>query len=95
MQLQYASLLLILRPTLASTWMCGIGPFSGAVAYLIALPTDTAGVNRCCIEHDTLIENFQIAREEADRVFCQCLSKTNNWWVIDRKIIDIQYLSGD
>ncbi|VDM58669.1 unnamed protein product [Angiostrongylus costaricensis] len=61
-------------------WNCGIGPVSGAISYLIAFPGDSVGVDRCCTEHDALIDDLHVAREEADRVFCQCLASRESWW---------------
>ncbi|VDP09680.1 unnamed protein product [Heligmosomoides polygyrus] len=45
-----------------------------------AIMKDHTGVDNCCIEHDTLIDDYHVAREEADRIFCQCLSDKSGWY---------------
>ncbi|CAI4225096.1 unnamed protein product [Auanema sp. JU1783] len=73
-------LALILCPTVIA-WNCGIGPLSGALSYTLAFPVDLPGINRCCVEHDTLIDALHVARHEADRLFCQCLSNYDSWYM--------------
>lgn len=80
MLLSPAALLLAVHLTRIAAWKCGIGPISGTISYVIALPSDTTGVDNCCIEHDTLIDDYHVAREEADRIFCQCLSDKSGWY---------------
>ncbi|KAJ1370718.1 hypothetical protein KIN20_032508 [Parelaphostrongylus tenuis] len=74
-----SSLAILVHVEMIDAWNCGIGPVSGAISYLIAVPGDPVGVDRCCVEHDTLIDDPQIAREEADRLFCQCLESKESW----------------
>ncbi|VDM77039.1 unnamed protein product [Strongylus vulgaris] len=81
MHFPLTSLLLAMQMIGAEAWKCGIGPVSSALSYIIALPSDVMGVDRCCIEHDALIDGLHLDRQEADRIFCQCLSSSNSWWV--------------
>ncbi|KAK5969906.1 hypothetical protein GCK32_019564 [Trichostrongylus colubriformis] len=64
-----------------SAWQCGIGPISSAISYAIAFPSDSVEVDKCCSEHDTLIDNLHMSREEADRLFCQCLATKDRWYI--------------
>ncbi|VDO40987.1 hypothetical protein V3C99_006922 [Haemonchus contortus] len=81
MRLHLNSLLITLYLSGANAWKCGIGPVSGAVSYIIAFPSDSAGVDKCCVDHDTLIDSLHVPRDEADRIFCQCLSDHSRWYV--------------
>ncbi|KJH43700.1 hypothetical protein DICVIV_10279 [Dictyocaulus viviparus] len=70
---------MLIHITNINAWKCGIGPISGAISYVVAIPGNLVGVNRCCVEHDDLIDKMHIDRKEADRVFCQCLSDNGSW----------------
>ncbi|CAJ0609234.1 unnamed protein product [Cylicocyclus nassatus] len=81
MQVRFASLLLAAQIFETEAWKCGIGPVSSAISYMIAFPSDVVGVDRCCIEHDALVDGLHLDREEADRIFCQCLESSDSWYV--------------
>ncbi|KAK6032241.1 hypothetical protein OSTOST_01580 [Ostertagia ostertagi] len=81
MRLDLTLLLVSLHIAGTKAWKCGIGPISGAVSYIIAFPSDSVEVDKCCAEHDTLIDGLHIPREEADRIFCDCLSSKDRWLV--------------
>ncbi|KHJ77010.1 hypothetical protein OESDEN_23370 [Oesophagostomum dentatum] len=70
-----------MQVTRIEAWKCGIGPVSGAISYIIALPSDVLGVDKCCIEHDALVDGFHLNREDADQIFCQCLASSDSWYV--------------
>ncbi|PAV77233.1 hypothetical protein WR25_17896 [Diploscapter pachys] len=65
---------------LANDWSCGIGVVTKKVSYAMVFMSDSKGVNQCCIEHDQLID-MSVHRQEADRVFCQCLANSGSWYV--------------
>ncbi|CAD6193077.1 unnamed protein product [Caenorhabditis auriculariae] len=61
-------------------WNCGIGKVSNLLSFAIAFPSqDLTAVNRCCQEHDDLIESC--SRDEADHSFCKCLGNSEHWYV--------------
>ncbi|PAV73865.1 hypothetical protein WR25_16054 [Diploscapter pachys] len=65
---------------LANDWSCGIGVVTKKVSYAMVFMSDFKGVNQCCVEHDQLID-MSVHRQEADRIFCQCLANSGSWYV--------------
>ncbi|KAL6722589.1 hypothetical protein Aduo_017700 [Ancylostoma duodenale] len=79
MQPYLTLLLLAVQSLTAQAWKCGIGPVSSTISYIIALPSDVMGIDRCCIEHDALVDGLHLERKEADRIFCECLASKDSW----------------
>ncbi|RCN29556.1 hypothetical protein ANCCAN_24683 [Ancylostoma caninum] len=87
MQAYLTLLLLAVQSLTAQAWKCGIGPVSSTISYIIALPSDVMGkvapvylgIDRCCIEHDALVDGLHLERKEADRIFCECLASKDSW----------------
>ncbi|KAK6766840.1 hypothetical protein RB195_026237 [Necator americanus] len=62
-------------------WKCGIGPVSSTISYIIAFPSDITEIDKCCIEHDTLVDGLHLPRKEADQIFCECLATKDSWYI--------------
>ncbi|PIC16825.1 hypothetical protein B9Z55_023289 [Caenorhabditis nigoni] len=68
------------------SWSCGEGKITEGLAWLIAAPSDTKSVNKCCEFHDKNYDNFcagigSISLQTADFLFNRCLDNINSRWV--------------
>ncbi|CAA92029.2 Phospholipase A2 [Caenorhabditis elegans] len=62
-------------------WHCGINKLTETISEWLAKPFDYHGVNQCCQAHDDHYYHHTLSREDADRVFCDCLEENANWFV--------------
>ncbi|ULT81038.1 hypothetical protein L3Y34_011126 [Caenorhabditis briggsae] len=62
-------------------WHCGINKLTETISEWLAKPFDYHGVNQCCHAHDEHYYHHTLSREDADRVFCECLDQNTNWFV--------------
>ncbi|CAH2194012.1 uncharacterized protein CELE_W04G3.13 [Caenorhabditis elegans] len=82
--MKFLSTILILSCIpLIQCWSCGEGKITEGLAWIIALPTETKSINKCCEDHDRRYDNFcsgigSIPLKTADFLFERCLENTNN-----------------